>query len=720
MTTLEVLQPADATAVTSGIKHYGSKDTASRTDRPSTSTKLPARPEQNETVDDEPFTTITMVPDTETPPPPITTSFTTSTTVEGGSYVVVTVATTIVATTIVGHIKAADPLTEYVATTTYGNGTVSTISKNVYDRVLTYTDFDSAGKPTKTTYVHVLNSAQITTLRDPFGYPTATLDYYDVELTTTLYNDNNVPTATRTTIVPETPSPSTMYDSNGVPIWTQVLLRPISRYSQIIATASPTSPPSSNEQQSLELRRMPDGIYFVGLMLPTLFAILVFIPIRILHQNVKLYQGFHALASDRGASAAESICMKTTGPTSLLNGLWSLRRGNYLLALTSALVILSALTIPFSAEVSRLVLQGPQCHPHEKGKSVCSVVLGVFPTTARVLSVLFIVLIVGIAAAALRLRRWETGVERNPWSISYMAQLAANDDVRRVFQRCRRYGNASKGPSTKEFVIKLRGKILGLREWEENHVMKYSVLVLTQEIDDGMDEKPVNKASQSVKFSVNSKGVDSNPFFMLSLMGRIFFLVLLGGVLVAVITYNIVARGSEYERGLTGKAVGARFLFSGAGVLISFTWGSFFHAVAFLSPYKLLYRKRLNKGEGFNLNPATNPFTGLWLAFVPSRRDVYLGVVAATAILSEALPLYLGNIPCNGVQLQSMEAACVYLSVAILSVMILVVGGSFFVNWPQTMGADPSTIVGAMYAAHVFSVEQPRGRFFKKETSALV
>lgn len=524
-----------------------------------------------------------MVPDTETPPP-ITTSFTTSTIVQGGSYVEVTMATTIF-----GHIKAADPLSEYITTTTYRNGTVSTISKYVYDRISTFTEFDSAGNP-KTGYAHILNSAQVTVLRDPFGFPTATLDYYDVELTTTLYDGNNVPTATRTTTVPETNSPSTMYDLNGIPTRTVMLLRPISINSRI-ATASPTSPPRSNDQQTLELQRMPTGAYFVGLMLPTLLVILIFIPIRILHQNVKLYQGFHALASNRGASASESICMKTTGPTSLFGGLWSLRSGNYLLGLTSALVILSALTVPFSAEVFRLVLQGPQCHPYEKGKSICSVVLGVFPTTGRVLSVLFIVLIVGIAVVALQLRRWKTGVERNPWSISYMAQLAANDDMRKIFERFRRHRNANKGPGTKEFANKLRGKILGLREWEENFVTKYSVLTLTQEIDDGTEEKTDNKAGRSVRFFVGPEAIpwhrrlrwpsgDSAPFFMLSRIGRILFLVLLSGLLVAVITYNTVTRGSEYERGLTGKAIGVRFLFSGAGVLISFTWGSFFHGKA--------------------------------------------------------------------------------------------------------------------------------------------
>jgi hypothetical protein len=143
-------------------------------------------------------------------------------------------------------------------------------------------------------------------------------------------------------------------------------------------------------------------------------------------------------------------------------------------------------------------------------------------------------------------------------------------------------------------------------------------------------------------------------------------------------------------------------------------------AVAILSPYKLLHRRRLNKGEAIHINPATNPFEGVWLAFRPSRRDIYLGMVAATAILSELLPLYLGNIPCNGFQVESAEVACVYLSVAILSLMMLIVVGSFFVDWPPKMDHDPSTIGGAMYAAHTFSVGHTLKGFFQKDASSIV
>lgn len=516
---------------------------------------------------------------TETPLPPITTVFTTSSSISGGSFVEVTMLTTLF-----GHIKAADSLTEFIETTTYSNGTVSTISKNVLDTVYTSFDPDVSGKP-QTQFVHVLKSAQVTTLKNALGYATATVNYYEVESATTLYDSNNIATATVNVTIAETTILSTIYDMNGRPIKTTILLRPIpTDMAAVPATPTPTSSPGSNNQGTLELQRLPDGIYFVGLMLPTLLAILIFIPIRILSRNVELYQGFHTLASDRGASAAESLCLRTTGPASLLDGLRSLQRGNYLLGLTSVLVILSALSVPFSAEVFRLILQGPQCRPDESNEIKCSVALGVFPVPAYVLLALLIALSVGIVIVAVLLQRWKTGVEWDPWNILRMAQLAAGTDMQKFFERLRRR-HLNKHINTKEFIKKLHGKTLGLGEWEENGVMKYSVLILTRV--ENLAEKPVNKAGRSVTFAnpgtalwqrrLHWSSGNYVPFFILSWTGRILFLFLLSGVLIAVLIYDTIARGSEYQRGLTGKALGVRFLFSGAGVLITFTWGSFFN-----------------------------------------------------------------------------------------------------------------------------------------------
>ncbi|KAI1351926.1 hypothetical protein F5Y01DRAFT_304444 [Xylaria sp. FL0043] len=634
-------------------------------------------------------------------------------------------------TTLFSHIKLADPITDFTTATTYANGTVSTISEKVYDMIWTSIETDAAGRPTATKYIHILRSAQETTLRDPLGYPTATLNYYAVESTATLYDSNHVATATVTTTIPETTVFSTLYDTNGRPTKTTILLQPIVTDTKVVAiTPTPTSSPNSDGQRTLKLQRLPDGIYFAGLMLPTLVAILVSIPVRILNRTVTLYQGFHALASNHGASASESLCLHTTGPSSLLYGLLSLRNRHYLLGLTSTLVILSSVIIPFSAEVFRVILQGAQCHLDGAEQSECSVVLSVSRVPAQVLSAFLILMVFGLILVAVILRRWRTGVKRDPWSILHMVQLAASADMQKVLERLRRNRKAGHKVVTKELVNTLQTKIFGLREWEdEKGIARTGVVILTQQLDDLLEE-PAKKAGRSVAFA-DTEGIrrqrrlhclrgESVPFFMLSWTGRILFLLLLSGLLIAVLTYDIVARGSEYQRGLTGKAVGVRFLFSGAGVFVTFAWGSLFNAIAFLSPYKLLRRRRLRNDRAIKISPATNPFTGLLVAFIPSRQDLYLGVVAVTAILSEVLPLLLGNIPCNGVQVQSAETICVYLSVAVLSIMILVIGLSFFMDWPSTMGADPSTIAGAMYAAHVLSIEQSSKRLFKQEAPNIV
>ena len=356
---------------------------------------------------------------------PATTVFTTSSSIAEGSFIEITITTTIL-----GHIKIAEPLSDYMLTTTYGNGTVATISLKVHDMVLTTIDYDAAGHATQTQFKHVLRASQKTTLKNPYGFPTATLWYYDVESTATLFDNNHVATATVATLIPETPVTSTLYDVNGIPTKTTTLLQPIITDTKVVVvTSTPTSMPSSDNRLALKLRRTPDGMYFAGLMLPTLLAIFVFIPIRILNRNVRLYQSFQALVSDGGASAAKSLCLETTGPSSLLYGIWSLWHMQYILGLTSILVVLSALTIPLSTEAFSLILQGAQCRSVGSRQLECSVVLGIFPVYANVLSALLIVIILGLVTVAFLLRRWKTGVERNPWSILEMTQNGRHTDM---------------------------------------------------------------------------------------------------------------------------------------------------------------------------------------------------------------------------------------------------------------------------------------------------
>jgi uncharacterized membrane protein YgcG len=78
------------------------------------------------------------------------------------------------------------------------------------------------------------------------------------------------------------------------------------------------------------------------------------------------------------------------------------------------------------------------------------------------------------------------------------------------------------------------------------------------------------------------------------------------------------------------------------------------------------------------------------------QRHGFLVVVAFTAILAEFMPILLSNVPFRVTQTWIASRACTWMAVGVLSLMWLVVVGSFFVSWPH-MPVDPSTIAGAVY-----------------------
>ncbi|KAI1630688.1 hypothetical protein F4809DRAFT_635733 [Biscogniauxia mediterranea] len=293
-----------------------------------------------------------------------------------------------------------------------------------------------------------------------------------------------------------------------------------------------------------------------------------------------------------------------------------------------------------------------------------------------------------------------------------MAGLSVNADVRRLLKGLRGRRRTVTHAEAARF---LRGKEFELSHWEENYVMKYGVLLRNGEGSSAAaattftkkkNGKTVAWADPGKRSKKGGKG-EPMPFFILTLAGRALFLLLLFAMVIAVLTYNILTpKGPEYQRGLSGKAVGARFLFTGAGVLVTFLWGSFFYAVAFLSPYRLFRKERVFKGLAFELNPPSNPFSGLVFSRSKGVRDLFLGIVSATAILSEILPMILGNVSSNGPAAGPVEDVCTWLSIAILSIMIFTVLGSFFVKWPH-MSIDPSTMVGAMYYASEYVLSGP-------------
>lgn len=94
------------------------------------------------------------------------------------------------------------------------------------------------------------------------------------------------------------------------------------------------------------------------------------------------------------------------------------------------------------------------------------------------------------------------------------------------------------------------------------------------------------------------------------------------------------------------------------------------------------------------VSPPLNAFSGIVGAV--RQRHGFLILVAFTAILAEFMPIVLSNVPFRVTQTWITSRVCTWMAVGILSLMWLVVVGTFFVSWPH-MPVDPSTIAGAMY-----------------------
>ncbi|KAI1206125.1 uncharacterized protein F4807DRAFT_470341 [Annulohypoxylon truncatum] len=626
----------------------------------------------------EPIATITVPPDARPPPPPITTTITTSVSHLSG----ILIATTFVSIIDYGVKEHVDPLTNLVTVYTGADGKSTT--RTILAQMSSHSGSVFLWPPSRTV------------LTDYQGRATKTVDYYISMTTQVLRDKNGHPTATRTSSIKETVSLVTHFDSNGVATETETELVPMSStITTLVTIPTLTVSPSSKENKTLHLIPISNGKYFLGLMFPTFVAILVSIPIRIIDHTAKLYQPFHALVSSRGvkpgAKACDTLCFPTASTWSLKARVRSLLNGQALLTLTGLLVLGSVIMIPLSSEAIGIILENPDCATTKGDTLTCSMALGVYTARAQIAVALlaFMVILVGLVIVVLR--KWNTGVKENPWSLICMVHLAANNEIKTLVQRRLREKNGQ--ISNCQLNKAFKGISFVLNYWEDNGDLKYSILIPNE-------AHSLKKAGKPRKDKVSRHQTKGNtmPFFILTWAGRLMFLALLCAVEIGLLVYTITGDGQGYVQFMMGRWRVVRFIFTFVGVIISLIWDIFFQAVAFLSPHKLFHRIRLYHGDAGKMTPPTDAFSGIRSSLTPGRRDVYLGIVSVTSILSEILPLLLSIALDKCTETFWAHTVCLWMAVSLLSVMIFTVAGSFFVSWPH-MPIDPSIIAGGIYYA---------------------
>ncbi|KAH8203246.1 hypothetical protein TruAng_002544 [Truncatella angustata] len=175
----------------------------------------------------------------------------------------------------------------------YGHPT-STMTLTKYGYLTTQTLTDSLGFATSTKINSVLKYPSVTTITDSSG-KVRVKTYYSKLTTATLRNSNGVATTTQVLEITETPTVVTEFDAAGHATKTITKMVPDGTSTSVSWVTATKASNASMQQVHYDALPISSSGYFTGILLPTLLAIGLAIPIRILDQTVKLYQPFSAM-----------------------------------------------------------------------------------------------------------------------------------------------------------------------------------------------------------------------------------------------------------------------------------------------------------------------------------------------------------------------------------------------------------------------------------------
>ncbi|CAI4217474.1 unnamed protein product [Parascedosporium putredinis] len=478
----------------------------------------------------------------------------------------------------------------------------------------------------------------------------------------------------------------------------------ISRHDQDDDFGQHSDPDGRGDTDRAKVYSMNASQYFVGKFLPALLAILLSIPLRVIDLNAKLYQPFYALNRDGGAMGPDSMTLHFNGFKGFTKPFIMLSQGHPMTFLTSMILWGSSLMVPLATEAIGLKLHEKCSINNIKG---CGVALGISPGPTHALLALMGLIVVFLLILVIITRNSESGLFANPWSILGIASLARSRDVRiwsarkesiRKETNEKRYGFGyfQNEEGRDEYGIVLKDdSAQNLRPDGDNPAMGgHGHMDDDDDFVHDVNSGPMRTRSSSLSAESQRTSV---PFLALSFTWRIIFTLFLVGLFVVILFYHIqVMKGwnPEFRSFMNSGKFGARFLFAGFGVIITFAWVAFFVSVAIITPYQQLSRSAQPPERSILLSRPTHGIYGLFSGI--KEGNIFLVLTSFIAILVEFLPLLLANVPFSLTQTLLTHKVCARLSLSILTVMIMTLIASMFVKWPK-MPVDPRSVAGAIY-----------------------
>ncbi|KAM7188372.1 hypothetical protein V8F33_010712 [Rhypophila sp. PSN 637] len=545
---------------------------------------------------------------------------------------------------------------------------------------------------------------------DPRFRPQATLITLETRKTTLTFKDRRGdPTATVTSTIIDWPTTSrpdpqgpNKVNFNGV--------------------EGKTEPPGSHPLSWKE--------YLLASFLPVLLTLPLSILVQVQSSNLKPVLPFYALTKRRptgdGATAAESLCLVTTGLRGLLTSLRLLFVAGEPLSFLSDLHLLaSSLAVSFSSEALGIKLYG---HCNAGDFRGCRMGVAVFETPGRLVQAfLSLNLVISLVMIGfLRLHPdWKRAVDvytrQGCGGLSGTSAMLASQETRAYFLKiaARFPRDHGQSVSNKDMIRRLDGHFFSLQPLASRQKLSTVViptpgvssyhycLVVTRSPDRPTDRFNKKPSLPSTKKTNSQKRPRLLPRISLShditdLLIQLAFFLTITGFLILMLYYELTTKpSSPFEHFMNSQSMGVRTLFTCIGLVISLTWDGRFTDAVVKEPYHRILQARERRcnirgrdressdsdttpmdldfhGHDTNLGlTSTSPLSVLFARHMWRRRveagQLVIITTAVAAILAKITPVLLANVPYSPWLTWRTHQACMWSVVGILVVMMLVI-----------------------------------------------
>ncbi|KAK4209820.1 hypothetical protein QBC37DRAFT_323328 [Rhypophila decipiens] len=467
----------------------------------------------------------------------------------------------------------------------------------------------------------------------------------------------------------------------------------------------PTGPiPPDIHDSFSNLRSEAD--YHLASLVPVLLATLLSIPVGIFTASINSLLPFRAMCHSvsghkGGAGAGDSICLPRGGGNIFCSAprtsLRFLRAFNDPLPLLNLILgVLSIVLVPMSSEILRLEFSKVSCAQLGMISDLttdpeCAYGLRKSIYPIRFAEGILAGMAVVIMWMGLLLKKSESGVASEPWNVAAVAGLAA------ALHEPPLSGIRSCDESDQTGIAEMQNELAGMRfklgyfkGSESGPGERYGILVVKEQPVDEMNggsvrittKSPPQKRKATVSRYISRIWSGLVPETR-QLLVRILALVLITGLFILILYYEVTLLDTPFERFMDSQSFGVRVLFTGFGTAVSSFWEYYFNQVSESQLYQRLASDSQPAKSSFNLSPPSNVFVGLWRSF--RTRDIHSFNIALAALLAKFTPILFSNIPFRNTVTWKMHEFCTWMAIVFLAYMILVLLSSI-PGWRRLTG----------------------------------